>query len=671
MKQSVNLFFLFLLISMSHFAQSQDTPSSKGLSKKTNGFMSKALVSNTTAKTQELLDNNTEDENSRAQFKQALTAMEKALEQSPDNANINYKTGLCYYFSPDQQLKALPCFQKALAHFSANYDFNSLTEIGAPYSALYFLASTYLEAGKPDSALKYFSLYKEKNLASPINSDREIAMCYNAKESDKHLRNVQVKNIAGINTSYCEKNPVIKIDNSMLFFSSNRPAGSASTTTSEDIYISSKNTSGSWSAPEPFPFNTEYDEAPLFITVDGKTLYLRKTVKGNSDIYYSKFINGNWTQPQEFAEINSPSSENGFSMTADGKTLYFSSDRNKSIGKFDLYECKQDANGKWGSIQRLPKNINSAFNEISPFINPDGKTLFFSSDGYENKGTGGYDIYYCELKNDKSWTAPQSMGYPINSTRNDVNYYIGSGDKRYFSRLNGDKSYDLYTIEGGGFDFESISASTEVVTVTNETSVSQLLETEKEVEKEVEVTKSVETEVIKEKEVEVIKTVEAEVVKDKEVEVTKTVEGNKVDDVNLENLSQVERSALVEKVKSYMATQLKENETVNFKTLYFDVNQSKLSLPSKNELKLLLTFLKEHPDCKIQVVGNTDNSGSWENNLILSSDRAKVVYDYLLKNKVSPKRLSYYGRASAAPAVDNSTADNRSKNRRVEVLILK
>jgi outer membrane protein OmpA-like peptidoglycan-associated protein len=620
---------------------------------------------------QEIINKNIFDEKSNANFNGALDFLKEAIALDPDNANINYKLGLCYYFSEDKQLDALPHFQKAIKSLSAKYDFNSIGS-PAPYSSLYFLASTYLEANKPDSALKYFTLYKDRSETNAINPDREILMAYNAKESDKRLRNVQVKNISPvINSSYSDRNPVVTINNSLLFFSSARTANSTSNSLSEDIYISKKDGQGKWSSPEAFPYNTEFDEAPVFVTIDGKTLYFKKTIKGNTDIYFCQLVNGVWSQPIAFKEINSDANENGISFTVDGKTLYFSSDKNKAAGRFDLYQCVKDKNGLWGEPKPLPLTINTRFNEVSPFINPDGQTLFFASDGYENKGTGGYDIYYCELNKDKTWSIPQSMGYPINSTRNDLEYYIGGDNKRYYARLNQDKGYDIYSIEGGGFDFESISANMELVTVTNEMGVAQVLETEKEVEKEVEVTKTVETEVEKEKEVEVIKTVETEVEKEKEVEVTKMIDGTNISDVNLENLNANERDALVDKVKSFLSSQLKEKGSVSFKTVYFDINQSNLSLLSINELKLLVEYLNEHPEIKVEVVGNTDNTGLWQTNLSLSNNRAKEVYEFLLRNKVSANRMYYYGRASAVPLVDNSTEENRSKNRRVEVIILK
>jgi len=161
----------------------------------------------------------------------------------------------------------------------------------------------------------------------------------------------------------------------------------------------------------------------------------------------------------------------------------------------------------------------------------------------------------------------------------------------------------LFEVEGGGFDFESLAASTDVVTVTNEMGVTQLMETEKKVEKEVEVTQTIETEVEKEKEVEINKALEE---KEKEVEVNQPVNelGDKevkVSDVNVDNLTEEQRKELVEKVKKYLIEQLATSESVKFKVVFFDFNKSNLNLLSLNELKLLVEFLSEHPELKLKL----------------------------------------------------------------------
>ena len=292
------------------FAQTEAT--GKNTTKQSNFILLNTITQSTTSKTEELIDKNIESDKIQTELKQALLELHPALLKAPTNANVNYKIGLCYYYSVDKQLYALPYFRNAIKNISKNYDFNSSTETGAPNTSYYFLASTYLEANKLDSALYYFSIYKNNGASNFIDADREISMCYNAKALETNVRDVTVKNIgSAINTSYSEKNPVVTIDNKVLFFSSNKPNDKYPLNNSDDIYYSIKETSGKWSVPIAFLHNTQYDESPLFISIDAKTLYFRKTVNGNSDIYFTVFNNGAWDKPKSFLEVNSTFNENG------------------------------------------------------------------------------------------------------------------------------------------------------------------------------------------------------------------------------------------------------------------------------------------------------------------------------------------------------------------------
>jgi outer membrane protein OmpA-like peptidoglycan-associated protein/tetratricopeptide (TPR) repeat protein len=611
----------------------------------------------------------------------AITQWASELAKNPENSNLNYKVGLSYYFSIDQQHLALSYFKKAIRSLTENYDFYNEKEDRAPYSSYYFLADSYLENNSPDSAIKYFALYDEQPGVGKLSTELGLYMSLNAKQSAKNPRNVKVSDFGNVvNSKYAETNPVMRLDNKCLFFSSRRPGGEGSDLNDKDadIYFTLKNSADKWDNVVPFPHNTKYDEAPLYLTPNGDVLYLRRVVKNNSDIYRSEWKNNTWTKPVAVHEINSPFNETGISITADGKELYLCSDQNKVAGRYDFFKFTQEKDGKWGEMHLLTNVINTPYNQVSPYISPDGKTLFFSTNGSSKYGQGGYDIYYSELKDGGSWSAPVSMGFPINKTRDDINYWVSGDDKRYYASLTESASYDIFIVEGGGFDFESIAAGTDVITVTNEMGVTQVMETEKNVEKEVEVTQAVETIVEKEKEVEVIKVVETE--KEKEIPLARDadlldehlgIKDVRVSDVNVENLTAEERSVLVEKVKSYLVEQLKSNESVKFKVVYFDFNKSNLNLLSLNELKLLVEFLGEHPETKIEIAGHGDNKGSWETNLQLSNKRAHEVYDFLINNKVSPDRMFFYGKGSAVPIVPNDSEENRSKNRRVEVFILK
>jgi outer membrane protein OmpA-like peptidoglycan-associated protein len=637
MKHIITYLVVGILIFLSGFSFAQKQ-SDADLFKKGNSLITKGFVNSVHAESQDVLDRTPDKAGRKGNFNDALPIWKTLLEKYPDDPDVNFKVGLCYFNSYDKQTMALPFFEKAIKSMAADYVFKNKSGGSAPFFALYFLAETYFMNNQPDSALKYFALYQDKYEIAPISAERDIHMCLNAKKSLSNPRNVIVKNIGNkINTGFSETNPVVKLDDNMLFFASRRPlktdaAGANSGEIAQGIYCSIRDASGNWGDPAPFSKNSEFDMAPLFLSSDGLTLYLSITKKekksafnggvltlnlrrkDNSDIFVSHFENGDWSQPQPLKEINTKYSETGMSITEDGSFLYFASDRKGGYGHSDIYRSAKGADGKWETAENLGSVINSAESETSPSISPDGKILYFSSNCSAALGLGGYDVYYSELK-DNGWTSPKNLGYPVNHTRDDVNMYMTSGGKRYYSFINGDQSYDIYEVIPGGPD-------------AGEMNVSQAAETVKQVEKKVKV-------------VEVTKAVEVE----KEVE--KRIEPKKFNEAE-------------KKVKT---------EALVLKTVYFDFDKSTISTPSANELNQLAKSMTEHPEIRIEIIGNTDNKGSWEANLRKSDERAKKVYGFLLNAKIAPERMYYYGKAYAAPAASNDSDANRGKNRRVDVVV--
>lgn len=445
---------------------------------------------------------------SSRQFNAAIPVWQNVLQQDPENFNANFKLGMCYLNSFDEQMKALPFLRRAASKLTDKYNFFDALEKSAPYDALYFLGQTYLTANMPDSALWAFFQYSDfYNGNPPIQVDKMIRYSVNARNAAKSPRDVTLKNPGkNVNSQYSESNPVLTLDNSVMFFSSRRlPAEStklpnlANGKYDEDIYFTQKDASGNWNTPAPFKWNTDKNEAPLFLSPDGLTLYFNKEINGQKDIYFSNYVDKVWGVPKALSEVNSSSNESGISISADGNYLYFSSEREGGFGGADIYMCEKSGK-RWGKPKNLGSFINTASNEISPYINPNGKTLFYSSNGITS-GIGGYDIYYSEFKDDNTWTVPENLGYPINTVRDDIHYYIISGGTRYYSTIRDDKnSYDIFKIEGGGYSIENIDVSGEVVTLTKELSVTDVLEIEKTIEKEVQVVETIETtvEIIKE-----------------------------------------------------------------------------------------------------------------------------------------------------------------------------
>ena len=144
-----------------------------------------------------------------------------------------------------------------------------------------------------------------------------------------------------------------------------------------------------------------------------------------------------------------------------------------------------------------------------------------------------------------------------------------------------------------------------------------------------------------------------------------------LESVNLEEIDSTQRELLIKKVKDYYSKSIGTDKSVIFKTIYFSFNSAELLMLSKNELRVLVEYLNENPTVKVEVIGHTDILGNWDVNLNVSRERAGSVYKFLLENKIAHNRIIYYGKGSAAPIASNNTIDGRSKNRRVEIILLK
>ena len=183
------------------------------------------------------------------------------------------------------------------------------------------------------------------------------------------------------------------------------------------------------------------------LSYDGATLYLVYDDPFDSDIFYSTFNRNRWSKAESMDKpINEKSNETNGSTSADGKTIYFASDRKGGLGDLDIYKSTLNDKGKWSKPVNLGPKINTALIEDAPFISPDGNTLYFSSEGHD--GMGGLDIYKADLSNQGS--DPVNMGYPINTTDNDLFFVpLANGNSAYYSTRREDSygGYDIYLVD--------------------------------------------------------------------------------------------------------------------------------------------------------------------------------------------------------------------------------
>jgi len=378
----------------------------------------------------------------------ALPKFVAAIQAGEKDPMVHYKTAVCYQKSSetDQQIKAIPYFEYALKNGK-----------GMPNSLYYDLGTIYLKDENIQKAMENFSKFKEVSSKADkkamSQADEAIQTCHNALALMSVPRNFKVTHFNSIiNSEYTEYNPVVSADESVMAFTALRPNTGKTRSGDkfiEEIYITYNN-SGTWSEPKVVPIAHDYNVGTAGISADGQKMLI--FMGGASDpgsLFQILKTGETWAKPNLITPtINTPKYlESTASITPDGKTIYFASDRLGGQGGLDIYRTTLQANGSWSAPVNLGNKINSKYNEDAPYIHPDQKTLFFTSDGHNTMG--GRDIFVTKFVNN-TWSLPENMGYPVNTTVND-NYFtlIADGTRAYFSsdRKGGMGGQDIYYID--------------------------------------------------------------------------------------------------------------------------------------------------------------------------------------------------------------------------------
>lgn len=385
----------------------------------------------------------------------------------PDNANVNFKIGQLYLASSSEKANAVQYLEAAAPKATNRYEPDEPSEKKCPELVYKLLGEAYHLTYRFDEAVAMFEKFSKSinmgdmDMAKELK--RKIEMCHTAKTYVNSPIKCTITNLGdSINTNKPEYGAVITADESAIYFTSRRFNSETGGNDNRDIYdnyyediwVSYKREDSTWTEAKPLStrVNSWYNEAIIGISADGQQLLLYKNDKGGS-IYYSKLDGEQWsypymlgTDPSDITDINSPSFEPSACFSADGNTLYFVSDRPGGYGGTDIYKCVKLPTGRWSKATNLGPTINTKYNEDAPFMHPDGATMFFSSNG--NKTMGGYDIYFAMLS-DSGWFPPQNIGYPINTTDDDIFYVMSTDGKRaYFSSLRqeGKGEKDLYMV---------------------------------------------------------------------------------------------------------------------------------------------------------------------------------------------------------------------------------
>lgn len=572
-----------------------------------------------------------------------------------------------------------------LAAFIEKYAPNELA-----FVALKLLAKPAIDAENWAGAMAIFEKHLEKFPAKNEHINSIVAVLAASAE------NIQVTNLGqGVNTAEREYSPVISSDGRKIYFA--RDCGECNG--GEEVYVSRKGLDGNWGSASLFgePLSSRGHEIPLGISADGNTLavyghYDRSL--GRGDIFYVEKNQNGWGQLQHYpAPINSENFESNAMYTADGQALLFVSDRSGGIGSYhpkgvffdgdyagntDIYVYLFGAEGK-GEVINLGSVVNTPYAEYSPFLHPDGKTLYFSSVGHA--GLGGLDVFKVTRLNDDSWTEwsePVNLGKEVNTSNNDWGYQVAAdGEKAYFAKSS---FFDSY----GGSDIFAVNLPekarpSSVITVSGVVTdpngdplVADIRWDDLSEQKEVGFASS--DPITGEYLIHLPYGANYGYYADKSGyigesehfdlrEYAGAYKEYVLDIILYPVVQPVEIAPVIAKIITPMVE-------INMNNIFFAFDKADLQPESFMEMKRWVEMLQENAHIHLQVNGHADSVGSETYNQKLSERRARAVVNYLVANGIGAERLVASGYGESQPVSPNSTAAGRQQNRRVQVRII-
>ena len=397
-------------------------------------------------------------------YAKAIPILEEIDATKFTNSNIKFLLGHSYLQTPGKQKKAIELLSVATKSIAKEYYEGDFEESRAPIEVFSYLGDAYHKNFEFDKAKEAYDNYMKKLNKNSKEYSSQVQLielkkqwCDNAKKLIKNKIDIKIENLGNVlNNEYPDYSPSISADESLIIFTSRRQGSTGGKLTEdglffEDMYVSEKDAYGKWEQPKKMSSNINSDghEASLNLSPDGEILLVYRDDNFDGNLYYSsKDVNNRWSALQKFgSDINTKAWESSASYSSDNNTLYFTSNREGGLGGRDIYTCLKTPINNWALSKNIGDVINTKYEEESPYIHPNGKTLFFSSQGHNSMG--GFDVFKCELKEDGTWSKPENLGYPVNTTGDDAFYVITADGRRAYYASDNEGGYgekDLYML---------------------------------------------------------------------------------------------------------------------------------------------------------------------------------------------------------------------------------
>ena len=488
---------------------------------------------------------------------------------------------------------------------------------------------------------------KQKALIS-----KRIEQCRLGIELVANPGEIRISNLGSkINSAYEEYHPLVTADEVQLFFSTS-PASEVQAVGNTSVFQSFNKSGWEKAIALPGPVSSSKGEAMAGISPDGQTLYFLRPTNG-VDIYTSEFKDGSWSTPKPFP-FNSPKAESSVSISADGNRLFFVSNR---TGNNDIYTCTRAANGKWARPVRLGGSVNTSEDEESPWLDAENKYLYFSSKGH--KGMGGYDIFKVPFST--PLTAPENLGFPINSAADDLYFMLLPDGKAGFyssAKDGGMGGQDVYRIQFGVDKPKQLALFKGTISEASGQPVDATVSlTDLE-------TKQVVAKIKAHPETGTFVTMLQE---GKSYSVLVEKEGFLFysDLLNLQESDQPR-----DLNREIRMQRLQPGVILVLNNIFFDNSKSSLRKESTQELQRILMILRQNPGMRVEISNHTEPNGSEENSQKLTENRAQAIVDYLVATGIKSTRIVAKGYGSTRPLADAKAEKNKWLNRRTEMRVI-